>query len=69
MIYHSNTQKLLQREKSRLGRRDAQGASGGEEAQETVAQCSLTQRATVSFLLGHCYYYHYLFKCDEVLYQ
>ena len=30
MIYHSNTQKLLQGEKSRLGRRDAQEASGEE---------------------------------------
>lgn len=34
MIYHSNTQKLPQRETSRLGRREAQGASGGEEAKE-----------------------------------
>lgn len=33
MISHSNTQKLLLREKSRLGRRDAQRA-GGEEAKE-----------------------------------
>ena len=34
MIYHSNTQKPLQRGRSRLGSRDTQGASAGEEAKE-----------------------------------
>lgn len=31
----------------------------------SMAQSSLPQRATVSFLLGHCYYYHYVFKCAK----
>lgn len=36
MIYCSNTQKLLQREKPCLGSRDAQEARGGDEAKETL---------------------------------